>query len=96
MRPRILYLTTHNPFGESYGAQLRAFHIGRALSQAGKVTLVLAGDGELPPGYADRVKDVFEEVRSLRLSVIPRRLLEVIRRNTSLQIGRSFGITCSQ
>src|SRR5581483_9610113 len=39
--PRILYLTSCWPHDHTYGGQLRALHIGRALKEIGEVTLAL-------------------------------------------------------
>lgn len=38
---KILYIASHCPFGESYGAQLRTLQIGRLLQRIGSVTMVL-------------------------------------------------------
>ena len=40
--PNILYIVTHCPFGESFGAQLRTLQIGRMLQRIGNVTMVIA------------------------------------------------------
>lgn len=43
--PKILYIATHCPFGESYGARMRTLQIGRLLQRVGPVTMVLASVG---------------------------------------------------
>ncbi len=43
--PKILYIATHCPFGESYGAQMRTLQVGRLLQRVGSVTMVLASVG---------------------------------------------------
>ena len=49
MTHRILYLSTHNPSSEAYGASLRAMQIGQALSQMGSVKLVIVSrEGGMP------------------------------------------------
>src|SRR5262245_44348519 len=45
-RPRILYLTSSWPYGKSFGGQLRALHIGRALKQVGDVTLMVVNSDD--------------------------------------------------
>ena len=46
---RILYVTSCWPGGASFGGQLRALHIGRALQQMGQVTVaVVSSDGATP------------------------------------------------
>lgn len=48
---RILYLTPCWPHGRSFGGQLRALHVGRALRQIGQVTIAVVSDDE-PEGDA--------------------------------------------
>lgn len=49
--PRILYVVPSWPHGESFGGQLRALHIGRALQQIGTVSLVVVSpDGPTAEG----------------------------------------------
>lgn len=95
MDPRILYLTTHNPCGETYGAQLRALHIGRALTHLASVTLVLAREGEITSGEIEAARAEFDDVRILHLSGAPSDFLQRVRRHLSLGIGNSFPQTCS-
>ncbi len=40
---RVLYLCSSWPHGRSFGGQLRALHLGRALQQIGRVTVLMVG-----------------------------------------------------
>lgn len=93
---RVLYLSRHNPRGESYGAQLRALHIGRALSQIGKVTLVLASTDDISREEIEAARAEFSEIKTLKLLTNPNSDYYLyLRRNFSLGIYNSFGLTCS-
>lgn len=53
MPPKILYVCSCWPYDRSYGGQLRALHVGRALKAVGEVSLALVG--------ADKVGDASME-----------------------------------
>lgn len=57
---KILYVVTHCPYGQTYGAQLRTLQIGRLLQRLGKVTLVIAPFEELDPNDVNRTKQDFD------------------------------------
>ena len=94
MSCRILYLTLHDPFGESYGAQERSLHVGRALSRVGRVTLVLASIGKTSFADIQSARREFDDVKILRMTEIPR-YTEYVRRNLTLGIRHSFEFRCS-
>lgn len=66
-RPRILFLTRNCPFGQSFGAQLRAYHIARHLQQCGDVEMGLLLLKEADPTALERTKAEFELVATLRM-----------------------------
>ncbi len=96
MACRILYLTTHNPYGEIYGASLRALQIGEALSKIGRVTLVLAQTSDVPSNDIEILKEKFPDVKTLSFSEnSDKSFIDYTRRNLSLSIGNSFNFGCS-
>ena len=44
-RPRILYLTSHFPGAQAYGAQLRSYHLARLLAKIGDLEMALVDMG---------------------------------------------------
>lgn len=60
MTPRILYIASHCPFGESYGAQLRTLQIGRLLQRIGPVTMVLASAGRWQSEAIEKTASEFD------------------------------------
>ena len=74
-QPNILYVTAHCPFGQSYGAQLRALNIGRLLQQVGKVSLVLAAplSWKIDQEGLDRCRHEFALKRVVRFNPFIRR-----------------------
>ena len=92
---RILYLTINNPCGEVYGGQLRALNVGRALSRLGRVTLVIARDGNIAANDIDAARAEFDDVKTLHLSVLPKKgYLEKAKRNLNFGIRHAFNLSC--
>ena len=60
--PTILYVTSSWPHGQTYGGQLRALHVGRAMHKVGEVTLVVVSS-DIPNSEATRLTTV--EFRNL-------------------------------
>ncbi|MBL9188083.1 MAG: glycosyltransferase [Opitutaceae bacterium] len=57
---RILYLCSSWPLGRSFGGQLRALHIGRALKQVGKVTVLAVSSEADDQSAAEKTAAEFE------------------------------------
>ena len=57
--PRILYIASSWPHGESFGGQLRALHIGRALQSMGTVTLVVVSSDAATPEMLRKAAEEF-------------------------------------
>jgi glycosyltransferase involved in cell wall biosynthesis len=71
--PRILYVTSCWPNGNGYGGQLRAFHIGRALQQLGRPTLVVIGADEVEPKVKAKAAEEYDLGREIRVVPCPSR-----------------------
>jgi glycosyltransferase involved in cell wall biosynthesis len=84
--PRILYLSSCWPHDKSYGGQLRAFHIGRALQQLGRPTLVVIGAHDVDPAVKAKAAEEFDIGREIKLLESPVRRLA---RTTSI-LNRDF------
>jgi polysaccharide biosynthesis protein PslH len=72
---RILYITPCWPHGPSYGGQLRALHIGRALAELGDVTIAVVSS-DLPSDKAlQETKAEFDLHGQVRVETRPNRRL---------------------
>lgn len=73
-RPKILFVTSHWPLAEAYGAQQRVLNIGRLLSQFGDVSFVIVPTEHEDEATLRRTKLECEVRRIIRpLLVAPRR-----------------------
>ena len=66
---RILYITSSWPHDKSFGGQLRALHIGRALQKIGKVTVVVVSSDSASPDVIARTADEFAVAPPVRVNV---------------------------
>lgn len=66
---RILYITPSWPHDNSFGGQLRALHIGRALQNIGKVTLAVVSSDTASPEVLTRTADEFAVEPPVRVNV---------------------------
>jgi glycosyltransferase involved in cell wall biosynthesis len=96
MTKKILYLTTNNPCGRAYGGQLRAFHIGRALAQVARVTLVLGLEDITTPSEIEAAREEFDDVKILHISENSSETpFQYISRHVSLSIGNALKLICT-
>jgi polysaccharide biosynthesis protein PslH len=65
-RPKILFVTSHWPLAEAYGAQQRVLNIGRLLSRFGDVSFVIAPTEHEDEETVRRTRREFEVCRVLR------------------------------
>jgi glycosyltransferase involved in cell wall biosynthesis len=61
--PRILYVSSCWPHGHTYGSQLRALHVGRALQRFGRPTLAIIGAEPVEQDAIDRTSAEFDLAR---------------------------------
>jgi glycosyltransferase involved in cell wall biosynthesis len=80
--PRILYVTSCWPKDNGYGGQLRAFHVGRALQQLGRPSLVVIGADEVEPKVKARITEEYDLGREI--NVIPTPARDWMTRATSI------------
>jgi glycosyltransferase involved in cell wall biosynthesis len=66
---RILYITSSWPHDNSFGGQLRALHIGRALQTIGKVTVAVVSSDTASPEVLTRTSDEFAVEPPVRVHV---------------------------
>jgi glycosyltransferase involved in cell wall biosynthesis len=66
---RILYITSSWPHGRSFGDQLRALHIGRALKKIGNVTVAVVSSDAASPEVLTRTADEFAVEAPVRVHV---------------------------
>ncbi|MFL6462874.1 MAG: hypothetical protein ACJ73N_00500, partial [Bryobacteraceae bacterium] len=66
---RILYITSSWPNDNSFGGQLRALHIGRALQTIGKVTVAVVSSDTANPEVLTRTADEFAVEPPVRVRV---------------------------
>ena len=71
--PRILYLCSSWPLGQTFGGQLRALQIGRALKQIGEVTVKVVGSDASDAEAERRTRDEFSVERPISPRVQPNR-----------------------
>ena len=71
--PQILYLTSSWPHDKSFGGQLRALQIGRALQSVGQVTVTVIGSDAAPTEVIKRTADEFAVEPPVRVNVEPNR-----------------------
>jgi len=71
--PQILYLTSSWPHDKSFGGQLRALQIGRALQSVGQVTVTVIGSDAAPTEVIKRTADEFAVEPPMRVNVEPNR-----------------------
>lgn len=67
--PRILYLTSSWPHDRSFGGQLRALHIGRALQKIAKVTVAVVSSDSASPEVITRAVEEFAVEPPVRVNV---------------------------
>jgi glycosyltransferase involved in cell wall biosynthesis len=70
---RILYITSSWPHGKSFGGQLRALHIGRALRKIGDVTLMVVSSDDLDDDVVKKTASEFEVLQPVRVKTAPNR-----------------------
>ena len=70
-RPRILYVTSCWPHDRSYGGQLRALHIGRALQQLGRPTIAVIGADPVGSDSIARTAAEFELGQEIKVRPSP-------------------------
>lgn len=68
---RILYITPCWPHGRSFGGQLRALHIGRALQQLGEVTVAVVSGDDPEPGALEKTRAEFDLHGQIRIEPTP-------------------------
>jgi glycosyltransferase involved in cell wall biosynthesis len=66
---RILYITSSWPHDKSFGGQLRALHIGRALQKIGKVTVAVVSSDTASPEVLTRTADEFAVEPPVRVNM---------------------------
>jgi glycosyltransferase involved in cell wall biosynthesis len=97
---RIMFLTPHNPYGDTYGAQLRALHVGRALCEVGQVTLGIVHLWGKRDGADKTMSDAltqYNDVRFFHLYEMQESgLYEKFRRNFGGGLDNAFKLTCDQ
>ena len=70
---RILYISSSWPHEKSFGGQLRALQIGRALQKVGKVTLAVVSSDIATPEVIEKSANEFAVEPPVRVSVQPNR-----------------------
>lgn len=70
---RILYITPCWPHEDSFGGQLRALHIGRALQRIGKVTLAVVSSDVAQPEAVKKTEAEFGVHSTVRIESLPNR-----------------------
>ncbi|MES2692295.1 MAG: glycosyltransferase family 4 protein [Verrucomicrobiota bacterium] len=65
-RPRILYICPAWPHDKTYGGQLRALHVGRALKQIGDVRLVVVNAAPETPDAIERTSAEFDLAATIK------------------------------
>ena len=86
-RPRILYVCSCWPHDRAFGGQLRALHVGRALQQFGRPTLVVVGAHDVDAEARARTAAEFDLGREIQVVNTPAR--GIIKRSTSM-LNRRF------
>ncbi len=70
-KPKILYVISCWPHGQSYGGQLRALHIGRALQKLGRPTLAVVGADSVDKDAIERTAAEFDLGHDIKVSQSP-------------------------
>ena len=70
---RILYICSSWPHGPTFGGQLRALHVGRALQKVGQVTLAVVSSDVATPEIIKKTADEFDVEPPVRINVQPNR-----------------------
>ena len=73
-RPRILYVTSHNPCGPEYGARIRVFNIGKILQRLADVSLVLIVSEEEDEEWLNQARKEFNVEAVIFFKRIPQTL----------------------
>jgi glycosyltransferase involved in cell wall biosynthesis len=72
-RPQILYLTSSWPHDQSFGGQIRALQIGRALQKVGQVTVAVVSSDTATSDVIKRAADEFAVEPPVRVNLEPNR-----------------------
>src|SRR5215212_5914734 len=95
-RLRILYLSASWPHGASFGGQLRALHMGRALKQLGDVTLSVVSSDAADEQSRNRTNEEFRVADQIFPVLTPnRRIIQKLRRAFDRKYLNVHGLAAS-
>lgn len=94
--PRILYICSSWPLGKSFGGQIRALQVGRALQQVGDVDLLMVGSDAIDQDAREKTEREFSTLHPIApILTRSRRLRDKLRRAFDTRYLDIHGLGCT-